>query len=123
VSEAFELNCQDWYRVRRGEDELAWGLSHDPAGVPKLRLSRRARAELGWLEGGEQAEVVAALRRIAEKLEGRPVAAGGGRLVSLVGRFRIVFRLEAGRALVSTIRGGKVYDPENVGPAPTDPLP
>jgi hypothetical protein len=123
VSRAFELNCQDWYRVRRGEDELAWGLGHDPREVPGLRLSRRARAEIGWLEPEEQAEVVARLRGLAERPEGRPVAAGGGRLVGLVGKFRIVFRAEAGRVLVSTVRGGRVNDPENVGPAPSDPLP
>jgi hypothetical protein len=123
VSEAFELTCQDWYRVRRGEDEIAWGLCHHPQDLPALRLSRRARAELGWLEGEEQGEVVARLRRLAASVEGRPVAGGAGRLVSLVGKFRIVFRVIEDRVLVSTIRGGNVYDPENVGPAPSDPLP
>lgn len=123
MSEPLEINHQDWYRVRRGEDQLAWGLSHDPRDVPGLRLSRRARAEIGWLEGDEQEQVVQRLRELAEGKDGRPVAHGLGRLVSVLGKFRIVFRVEEGRVLISTVRGGKVYDPENVGPAPTDPLP
>ncbi len=123
MSQVFELSCQDWYRVRRGEDQLAWGLIHDPHEAPELRLSRRARAELGWLEGEEQGMVVARLCRLSFRPEGLAIAGGGDRFVSLVGKFRIVFRVQAGRVQISTVRGGKVYDPENVGPAPHDPLP
>jgi len=118
-----ELSSQDWYRVRRGEDEIAWGKIERVPGLPNVVFSRRGFQELGFLEPGQEEAVLDLLRGISDSPTSGPcvvVACGGGRRVGLVASLRVVYQpgAEAGQVAVSTIRGGAVCDPENVGPAP-----
>ena len=118
------LNSQEWYRVRRGEDELAWGQGQVLPGLPEVLCSRRAALEFAFLEPEQQTAVQAALRQTGRtEPPGIPVQHGGGRRLLEVGTLRLVFGIETdtGRALLSTIRGGPVLDPENHGPPPETP--
>jgi hypothetical protein len=116
------LSSQDWYRVRRGEDEIAWGKTYAEQALPQIIFSRRAEQERAFLDP-DQANV---LRERLRELQGNPqqgviVRAGGGRRVAYVAQLRVVYRIvEAFPGIqISTIRGGKVVDPENVRPAQT----
>jgi hypothetical protein len=118
------LTSQDWYRVRRGEDEIAWGRTHRDPELAGVLLSRRSHQKLAFLTAAQQQAIRDELRRLGGSppgQQGAPVAHGGGRRVLHVAALRIVFRVNprTRQALVSTIRGGEVLDPENVGPAPT----
>jgi hypothetical protein len=112
------LNSQDWYRVRRGEDEIAWGRTHEDPELPTVIFSRRSQQELAFLEPEQQEAVRQCLRDLGDGAA--PVTGGQGRRVVHVDALRIVYRVDPGtnRVMISTIRGGKVCDPENVGPAP-----
>lgn len=119
-----EITSQDWYRVRRGEDELAWGRCADVPEVDGLCFSRRASQEFAFLDTSEKAAVLTQLRKVCADPYGQHSAAilrGAGRWLTAVGQMRIIYQVDAerGRVLVSTIRGGKVLDPEAVGPVPT----
>ena len=118
------LTSQDWYRVRRGEDEITWGKTHTVPDLPRVLLSRRAHQELAFLDAGQREAVRRCLGQLgcgAAGQQGAAVANGGPRRLVRVGELRIVHQAEpdTGRIEVSTIRGGAVLDPENVGPAPT----
>ena len=118
------LTSQDWYRVRRGEDEIAWGLGADVPSAPGAHLSRRAGQELAYLDAAQADAVVEQLRHVAAEPYGERsafVLHGAGRWMLRVGDMRVVFQVDAddGRVLVSTIRGGAVLDPEAQGPPPT----
>ena len=112
------INSQDWYRVRRGEDQIAWGQRWAVDALPSVVFSERARAEFAFLEPGQRAAMREALRDLSAA--GEPVAHGEGRRVLTVAALRLVFRHEDGCAWISTIRGGPVLDPEHTGPAPED---
>ena len=115
------ISSQDWYRVRRGEDQIAWGGRWEASGLPRVVFSERARAEFAFLEPAQQAALVSALGDMttaADDAKGEPVAHGQSRRVLHVASLRVVFRLDEGRAWISTIRGGPVLDPENEGPPP-----
>jgi hypothetical protein len=120
------LTCQEWYRVRRGEDEIAWGRTHSDPALANVLFSHRSYQELAFLETEQQQEVRDALVRISSLppgKQGAPLENGGGRRLVRVGQLRIVLRpgMAGERVEVSTIRGGKVLDPENVGPATPRP--
>jgi len=117
------LTCQDWYRVRRGEDEIAWGLCRWLGDAAKMCFSRRASQEFAFLEPGQKRSVMERLRDVCAHPYGeqsRFVLRGGGRWATQVGDMRVVYQVDPGTGaiLVSTIRGGKVLDPEAVGPTP-----
>jgi hypothetical protein len=90
------LTCQDWYRVRRGEDQLAWARAGSVASMPGVTLSERARAEYAFMPERQRREVARTLTSVVY----------------------VVFVPDAHGIAVSTIRGGPVLDPEAVGPAP-----
>jgi len=115
------INSQDWYRVRRGEDQIAWGRCWVASDLSGVVFSERARAEFAFLEPAQRT----ALRRALGALSaapagtgGRPVAYGQGRRMLCVASLRVVCRVDEGRVWISTIRGGPVLDPENEGPPP-----
>ena len=121
------LTSSDWYRVRRGEDELAWGRCRRVDALPEVRFSRRAGQELAFLEPDQRESVVQCLREVLADPCGRdtlPVLRGAGRRMTRLGKLKAVYQLDAetGQVLVSTIRGGKVVDPEAVGPPPKPPV-
>jgi len=123
MKKAVSLTCQDWYRVRRGEDDMAWGRGQALDGAPRVRLSRRAARELAFLEPDRREAVASHLAQTAADPYGERscyVLRGAGRWLTRVGDLRIVFRVDPdnGTLLVSTIRGGAVLDPEAVGPPP-----
>jgi len=111
------INSQDWYRVRRGEDQIAWGRCWTAAELPGVVFSERARAEFAFLEAERQAALRSALREL-DGAAGQPVAHGGGRRVLGIAGLRVILRAGANRVWISTIRGGPVLDPEHTGPAP-----
>jgi hypothetical protein len=51
------LNGQDWYRVRRGEDEIAWGKTHHAPGLDDIVFSRRSFQEFAFLTKEQQTAV------------------------------------------------------------------
>ena len=121
TAEAF--TCQDWYRVRRGEDEIAWGKTRTDPQLPLVLFSRRSSQELAFLEPEQSKNVLDCIRRLStppQPESGIAVLNGRGRRMLHIGPLRIVFRYStvAKQIEISTIRGGKVCDPENVGPSP-----
>jgi hypothetical protein len=115
------LTCQDWYRVRRGEDQLAWARAGSVASMPGVTLSERARAEYAFMPERQRREVARTLTSVAADPSGAtssPVEHGGERRVAHIGEVYVVFVPDAHGIAVSTIRGGPVLDPEAVGPAP-----
>jgi hypothetical protein len=123
MTPAESLTCQDWYRVRRGEDQIAWGQTHTDPELPRVIFSKRASQEMAFLTPEQRQSVTDRARHLsAETVQehGVPVTNGGGRRLMHAGSIRIVFRpnASAGQVEISTIRGGKVLDPENVGPPP-----
>jgi hypothetical protein len=110
------VNSQDWYRVRRGEDQIAWGRRWCIADLPGVLFSERARAEFAFLEPQQRAALRKALRDM--RATGEPVAHGEGRRMLNVAGLRVIFRVCDAGASISTIRGGPVLDPEHTGPAP-----
>ena len=123
MTEAGVLTCQDWYRVRRGEDEIAWGKTYIDPQLPCVLFSRRSFQELAFLRAEQQQFVRECIRQMtasppAER--GIVVLNGDGHRLAHAGGLRIVFRFNADREQIeiSTIRGGEVLDPENVGPPP-----
>ena len=115
------LTCQDWYRVRRGEDQLAWGRAGSLVAAPGVTLSERALGEYAFMSESQRRE----LARLLTTLAGDPfgadsasVAHGGERRLARLGEVYVVFVAEPNGIVVSTIRGGPVLDPEAVGPAP-----
>ena len=121
MTERAAVNSQDWYRVRRGEDQLAWGRRWSAEDLPGIVFSERARSEFAFLEPEQRSALTGALREMMnapEDAQGAPVAHGGDRRMLRVGDLRAIFRLREGEAWLSTIRGGPVLDPEHTGPAP-----
>jgi hypothetical protein len=113
------INSQDWYRLRRGEDQIAWGRCWTAADLPGVVFSERARAEFAFLEAEQREALRTALRNL-DGAAGQPVAHGEGRRVLSIAGLRVIFRADADRAWISTIRGGPVLDPEHTGPAPDE---
>ena len=123
MTAAESLTCQDWYRVRRGEDEIAWGKTHTDPQLPNVLFSRRSFQELAFLTPEQKQavrECVRQLSALSPAEQGVAVLNGSGRRLAHASRLRVVFRLDTDNARIeiSTIRGGEVLDPENVGPAP-----
>ncbi|MBU0716253.1 MAG: hypothetical protein KJ964_12930 [Verrucomicrobia bacterium] len=123
MTETGLLTSQDWYRVRRGEDEVAWGKTYVDPQLPCVLFSRRSFQELAFLRAEQQQSVRECIRQMTVSPLGERdivVLNGGGRRLAHAGGLRIVFRFNADRAKfeISTIRGGEVLDPENVGPPP-----
>ena len=119
------ITSQDWYRVRRGEDQIAWGEVKPLDNLPKIVLSRRAANELAFLPGQERDAVARQFVRLSAEPRGptsKPIKQGGRRRLSPVGRLRIIYQAsdQEGKILVSTIRKeiGVSFDPENMGPPP-----
>jgi hypothetical protein len=120
------LTSQDWYRVRRGEDDLAWGKTQRMKRVPKVVLSLRASHELAFLKPQQRAAVFKRLETLSadpKAPESNPIHLGFGRRLSWVGEdLRIVYRPDpaGGDIVVSTIRRkkGQSFDPEHMGPPP-----
>ncbi len=117
------VTCQDWYRVRRGEDEIAWGKTYADPKMPHVLFSWRSSQELAFLERQQKKRVLDCIKGLSTTHQpeaGISVRNGSGRRIVHVDQLQIVFRHnpEAGRMEISTIRGGPVLDPENVGPAP-----
>ena len=123
--EGERITAQDWYRVRRGEDQLAWGQRVTLQGLPTVVLSQRAGEEFAFLDEADR-------RRVAERL--RDLAGDRGDALSLavepesgwrlsrVGELRVIFRqsCDTGEIRVATIRKqeGVSFDPENMGHPP-----
>ncbi len=121
MSEEALVNSQDWYRVRRGEDQLAWVRRWRADALPGIVFSERARGEFAFLEPEQRSALKQALRDMmaaSDDAKGAPVAHGGDRRMLCVGELRVVFRLREGEVWISTIRGGPVLDPEHTGPPP-----
>lgn len=117
----YAINSQDWYRVRRGEDQLAWGRRWVADDLPGIVFSDRARGEFAFLEPDQRAALTEALRELVaapDDAKGTALAHGQGRRMLRVDGLRVVFRLREGEVLISTIRGGPVLDPEHTGPPP-----
>ena len=115
------INSQDWYRVRRGEDQLAWGRRWVIEGLPGIVFSERARGEFAFLESDQRAALRRALTYLnsaPDDQKGLPVTHGQGRRMLRMERLRVLFRLREGEVWISTVRGGPVLDPEHAGPAP-----
>jgi len=115
------ISSQDWYRVRRGEDQIAWGRRWAASHLPGVVFSERARAEFAFLEPQQRVSLLSALREMTtapDDAKGQPVEHGQGRRVLQVASLRVVCRVDEGRVWISTIRGGPVLDPENEGPPP-----
>ncbi len=117
------INSQDWYRVRRGEDQIAWGRRWRMTDLPGVVFSERARDEFAFLEARQRTALTRVLREATDApddAKGTPVAYGQGRRMLRVGDLRVVFRVREGEgeAWISTIRGGPVLDPEHTGPPP-----
>lgn len=124
MKEAESLTSRDWYRVRRGEDEIAWDRSGKLNELCLVLFSRRALQEFAFLPSDQKELVLKRLRQISENPYGEHsliVLQGGGRRMTRINELCVVFQVEAEteKILVSTIRGGKVNDPENVGPPPS----
>ena len=120
-----KLTLQDWYRVRRGEDEIVWGLCEDFKEVRGVSFSRRAGQEFAFLDADQKRLVADCMRQITQAPYGAPsslVHRGFGRWVARAEMLRIVYRLDddTNRIFVSTIRGGAVLDPEFEGPPPSE---
>jgi hypothetical protein len=121
TSEGAVINSQDWYRVRRGEDQLAWGKRWATPELPGTVFSERARDEFAFLEPDQQAALTRAvveLNDAPDDVQDRPVPHGQGRRMLEVEALRVVFTRREGVTYVSTIRGGPVLDPEHAGPPP-----
>ena len=121
MSESGSLTCQDWYRVRRGEDEIVWGKAYIDPQLPNVLFSRRSSHELAFLTTQQKRMVRECLRQLSSMSpdeQGVAVLNGGSRRLAHVDQLRIVFRFNADsdQLEISTIRGGPVLDPENVGP-------
>jgi streptogramin lyase len=119
------ITSQDWYRVRRGEDQLAWGKVRALDDLPKVVLSHRAADELAFLDADQRGAILRRLAKLSTEPRGqesKPVGYGGPRRLSPVEDLRIVYRVNDhnGKLLVSTIRKriGVSFDPENMGPPP-----
>ena len=119
------ITSQDWYRVRRGEDQIAWGKVQSLDTLPRVVLSRRAADELAFLHAEEREAILSQLATLATEPRGpdsKPVRCGGLRRLSPVKGLRIVYRVSGhdGKVFVSTIRKGTgvSFDPENMGPPP-----
>jgi len=119
------ITSQDWYRVRRGEDQIAWGKAQPLETLPEVVLSRRAADELAFLRADERDVILSQLARLSAEPRGsqsKPVQYGGRRRLSPVGGLRIIYQVSGqdGKVLVSTIRKGigVAFDPENMGPPP-----
>ena len=123
--DATEITAQDWYRVRRGEDQLAWRMHAALEGLPDVVLSKRAGEELAFLDEEGRARAVDCLRNLVT-VDGCPrssaVAGGEGWRLTRVGELRMIYRRsgETGRIQVATIRKqeGVSFDPENMGRPP-----
>lgn len=115
------LTAQDWYRVRRGEDQLAWGMEARLEGLPSIVLSRRAGEELCFLSESERAACISVLRDVWNDNTTAPVApveASSCWLIATAGELRIVLRHTGLNAVeVATIRKreGQAFDPEHIG--------
>ncbi len=119
------ITSQDWYRVRRGEDQIAWGETKPLEALPKVVLSRRAADELAFLRAEEREAILSRLAKLSAEPTGpksRRVRYGGPRRISSVGGLRIIYRVagQDEKVHVSTIRKGigVSFDPENMGPPP-----
>jgi len=117
------ITCQDWYRVRRGEDQIAWGRASELQGLPGVVFSERAHAEWDFLEPRQREALAGHLRELVADPFGAlsaPILHGGQRRISHLDALHVIFTpdLPAGPILLSTIRGGPVLDPEATGPAP-----
>ena len=118
------ITCQDWYRVRRGEDQIAWSRAGEVEGLPGVFFSERAQAEWAFLEPCQRQALADHLRELAADPLGAlsaPILHGGQRRISHLDALYVIFTpdLAAGRILITTIRGGPVLDPEATGPAPS----
>lgn len=115
------LSSQDWYRVRRGEDQIAWGRAFRLIDDRKVRLSYRASQEFGFLDDGQRNALLQALHAVTVGREPAAAVLDGDerRLIRAAG-LRAVFRYAADGAgiEVATIRDGAVLDPESVGRPP-----
>ncbi|HEX7008464.1 MAG TPA: hypothetical protein VF184_00685 [Phycisphaeraceae bacterium] len=114
------LTSQDWYRVRRGEDQLARGDLARLDGLASIVLSRRAGEEFCLLSDNERNAVVAFLQAFATNEQGNavPIAESPCWLLARVGELRVILRHGAnGITEISTIRKapGIAFDPENTG--------
>jgi len=125
TDEKVRITAQDWYRVRRGEDQLAWGhlawLEH----LPKVVFSRRAGEELAFLDPTDREGVVVSLQGMSSRGprgDGAAVEGGGGWLHQASGDLRIIYRRRGSgdTVEVATIRKaeGVSFDPENMGHPP-----
>jgi len=117
------ITAQDWYRVRRGEDQIAWQDTQVRPELPGVVFSRRASHELAFLNPAERHTVLAQLEMISQQPNGptsKPIHNGGQRRLSPVRDLRIIFEEQNGKVLVSTIRKriGVAFDPENTAPPP-----
>ena len=115
------ITSQDWYRVRRGEDEIAWGRIHTDPAHPQAVFSRRSFQEAAFFTAEQKEEVdacIASLSELPVEEQGVPVEHGGDRRIVYASELKIIFRYRevTGQLEISTIRGGKVVDPENVMP-------
>ena len=115
------ITSQDWYRVRRGEDQIAWGNARIAPDLPDVVFSYRSSQEFAFLEPEQQTAVREALLGLSAAgmdERGEQIEHSGGRCLFQVDALRIVFRSEEDTISISTIRGGRVLDPENLGPPP-----
>ncbi|MFH1477282.1 MAG: hypothetical protein ABIH24_07315 [Verrucomicrobiota bacterium] len=123
----YRITSGDWYRLRRGEDQLAWGKCAKLTGCPAILLSRRAGEEISFLSREEREKV---LGRFSELLKAAvmhpviyPVENGQGWLITLLDDIKIIFRYDRGQTSVriATIQKGASFDPEAKGiPPPFD---
>ena len=115
------ITCQDWYRVRRGEDQIAWGNTRVAPDLPGIVFSFRSSQEFAFLEPEQQDALRHALLELtaaSTEDRGLPIECGRGRRLLALEPLRIVFRIQTNTVYISTIRGGAVLDPENLGPPP-----
>lgn len=115
------LTSQDWYRLRRGEDQLAWGQQARLKGLEAVVLSRRAGEEFCFLSTAERTAVVArlsALQHGGEIEASAPIKETPCWRLTRVGEIRIVWRRGGvAGAEVATFRKreGTAFDPEIMG--------
>ena len=117
------ITSQDWYRVRRGEDEIAWERLFVLKADERVVFADRAAKEWAFLEDDQREAVLERVARLVAETDApdvKAVAHGKGRMLVHADDLRIVFSTNADRIEIATVRGGRVLDPENSGPPPVE---
>jgi|LSQX01.2.fsa_nt_gb mRNA-degrading endonuclease RelE of RelBE toxin-antitoxin system len=120
------ISSQDWYRVRRGEDDLAWGARWRVSGASVI-VSDRACQEIRFLSAEQQERLREELIRLGNDPvlhpRSEPLIHAGPRWLLELDDFRVVFSFDWESVCVSTVRGGRVLDPEMVHVSKWPPVP